>query len=332
MKRTVYIYTGLLVAWVICSHDVLAHHASAGLYEPDGRAIVRGRVESLQWRNPHVRFSLSVINEQGIAETWEIEAGSVNTLERIGVDAALLAVGNVVEASGSPGRNARPIMFADTIVSSDGQASALNVAASERYSIENSGRSTAEDLFRVWVPFQLPQTGAGKTEFPLTAAAQAARAAWDPATDPALRCIPPGMPAAMDNPYPIEFEDSGDMIILRLEEWDGVRSIHMNADGTDASPQPMPMGYSTGRWDGQTLVVETSQISYPYLDDLGTPQSAASRIIERFEIDRDAGLLTWDAQVVDPENLAAPVTFQIAWEYIPGNVIKPFNCTLPASD
>jgi hypothetical protein len=333
----VWICAGLVAASLVAGVTAYGHHASAGLYEPDGSATVLGSVESLQWRNPHVRFSLLVMNAQGTEETWEIEGGSVNTLERIGVDRDLLAPGNVVEVSGSPGRNGRTIMFARSIVSSDGQASALNVAASERYAIENSGRSPADDLFRVWVPFRLPNTGAGRSEFPLTEAGRAARARWDPASDPALRCIPPGMPTAMDNPYPIEFEDRGDTIILQLEEWDGLRRIHMNAADADgsadpSSQEPSPMGYSVGRWEGDSLIVETSRISYPYLDDLGTPQSNASRITERFDLDRDAGLLSWTAQIVDPANLTEPLEFEIAWEFIPGNVIKPYNCALPGND
>lgn len=333
----VWIPAGFIAASLFAAGTACGHHASAGLYERGGSATVQGRVESLQWRNPHVRFSLLVMNAQGAEETWEIEGGSVNTLERIGVDRDLLAPGNVVEVSGSPGRNGRTIMFADSIVSSDGQASALNVDASERYAIENSGRSPAQDVFRVWVPFRLPTTGRGSIEFPLTEMARAARDAWDPNSDLALRCIPPGMPSAMDNPYPIEFEDRGDTIILRLEEWDGVRTIHMSPDAADEAPEPSPpepspMGYSEGRWDGDSLIVETSRINYPFLDDLGAPQSEDSHITERFDLDRDAGILSWTAQFVDPENLTEPVVLEITWEYIPGNVIKPFNCALPGND
>jgi hypothetical protein len=140
VQRSIGIASGFIAVCCATGQNAPAHHASAGLYERDGRASVRGIVESLQWRNPHVRFTLLVTDDSGEQETWNIEAGSVNTLERIGVDAELLAIGNFVEAGGSPGRNDRAIMFADTIVSSDGQASALNIHASQRYQIDDSAR------------------------------------------------------------------------------------------------------------------------------------------------------------------------------------------------
>ena len=136
------------------------------------------------------------------------------------------------------------------------------------------------------------------------------------------------MPVAMDNPYPVSFEDLGDRIIFRLEEWDGVRTIYMNGAEPAVPPDPSPMGYSVGRWEGGTLIVETSRISYPYLDDIGTPQSADSTMTERFTLEGDQGLLLWSAVVEDPEYFSEPVLFEIAWEYIPGNVMKEFNCAL----
>ena len=64
---------------------------------------------------------------------------------------------------------------------------------------------------------------------------------------PGLRCVPPGIPVAMDNPYPIDFMNRGGTIVMRLEEWDGVRVIHMNADA-NADDQPAShMGFSVGR-------------------------------------------------------------------------------------
>ena len=139
------------------------------------------------------------------------------------------------------------------------------------------------------------------------------------------------MPAAMDNPYRIELDDLGDRILLCLEEWDGVRTIHMNPDPA-ATPEPSPMGYSVGHWDGDTLVVETSRINYPYFDDLGTPQGEALRVTERFELDANARTLSWTAEIVDPQTFTEPVVLEILWLWIPGNELKSFSCALPGND
>jgi hypothetical protein len=164
---------------------------------------------------------------------------------------------------------------------------------------------------------------------PLTEPAFAFRSEWDPADDPSLRCEPPGMPAAMDNPYPIELENQGDTIVLRLEEWDGVRTIHMNPDPAAEPPAASPMGHSVGRWEGDTLVVETSRIDYPYFDDLGTPQSRSIRVTERFDLDAGNAALLWTGEIVDPVSFSEPVVLEIEWRWIPGNERKPFRCALP---
>jgi hypothetical protein len=315
---------------------VAAHHASAGLYDRTVTAAKSGEVVSVFWRNPHVRLAISVTREDGTKETWQIEAGSVNTLERMGVTEDTFAIGDRIDVSGYAGRGGSKVMFANTIASESGEDVPLGANISQRYARPEqlaAGRAIdtgpATDIFRVWVPTAVPNTGAGRASFPLTASAEAAREAWDPARDPALRCIPPGMPAAMDNPYPIAFEQDGEDIVLRLEEWDGVRTIHMSAAGGATRQAPTPMGHSSGRWEGSTLVVETSGIDYPYFDDLGTPQSPEIRVQERFTLHSQERRLSWEAEITDPVNFTAPVVMRIEWQWVPGHEIKPFDCALP---
>jgi hypothetical protein len=317
----------------------LAHHAASGLYDRAGSITVRGRIDSLVWRNPHVRFTLLVPQDDGSRETWQIEAGSVNSLERMGVTQDVLTPGGNIEVSGLPGRDGQAIAYARSIVSASGEEVPVFFDINDLNSHYELGRETdsgnaesAIDLFRVWVPVRVPNTGSGQYDFPLTQAARAARATWDPASDPSLRCVPPGMPAAMDNPYPIEFEDHGDTIVMRLEEWDGVRTIHMNPGTTGTAPAPSPMGYSVGTWDGDSLIVETNRIDYPFFDDLGTPQSASIHVSERFDLDSARGRLHWTGTIVDPVNFTEPVVLEIDWRWIPGNARKPYNCALPDSD
>lgn len=332
-RQAIFLLVPALLAGVDGS---FAHHAASGLYDRDGSITVSGRVESLFWRNPHVRFTLIVADDDGSEQLWEIEAGSVNSLERMDVSESVLTPGSVVEVTGLPGRDSQPIAYARSIVSATGEQVPIFFDINDlgsHYELErddSAADGSGQDLFRVWIPVRLPNTGSGRVDFPLTEAARAARADWNPANDPALRCVPPGMPAAMDNPYPIEFEDRGDTIVLRLEEWDGVRIIHMGADaGPDA---PSPMGYSVGKWEDDALVVETSRIDYPYFDDLGTPQSDQMRIVERFSLDDSGDRLFWRAEVTDPLSFTEAVELEIEWRFIPGVSRKAFNCALPAQD
>ena len=166
-------------------------------------------------------------------------------------------------------------------------------------------------------------------DFPLTEAARLELAAWDPETDNyAKRCIPAGMPEAMMQPFPIEFIDRGDTIILKIEEWDNSRTIHLNAD-PEADVPYSRMGYSVGRWEGDTLIVETDRINYPYFNDQGIPQSDAVKIIERFTLNAQDARLDWTAILTDPGTFTEPVTMAgMHWEWIPDNEIKPYNCVV----
>ena len=325
---------GLLITLTLSAFSVLAHHAATGRYERDVFGEIEGEITDIFWRNPHVRLIITRTGDDGQQEDWEVEFGSVNTLERLGVTRDAVAMGDRVSVNGRMGRNGLTAMFARSIVTADGEEVPLQADVEQRYGLTDQARRDARnadeaqraDIFRVWLPVERPNTGAGNTVYPLTEAGRMAQAGWDPENDPALRCIPPGLPTAMDNPYPIEFRDEGDTIVMLLEEWDGERTFYMSGEGEPAQPR---MGRSVGRWDGRTLVVETRDIDWRYVDDLGTPQSEDVVINERFTLSPDGTDLAWEARISDPVNFTEPVVMEGVWTWVPGHEIKPFNCALP---
>jgi len=329
---------GVLLSALLGASTASAHHAATGLYERDVFGEVEGEITSIFWRNPHVRFTLAVPGDNGEDEAWEVEFGSVNTLERIGVTRDVVSVGDRISVYGRMGRQGLKAMFAGAMTLANGEEVPLQADVARRYGLEraaprdpsaNLDPSTA--LLKVWIPTERPRTGLGTMQYPLTAAGRAAVEAYDPADDPALRCIPPGIPTAMDNPYPIQFVARGEDLVLLLEEWDGVRNIQMTDVDDGAWRSHARMGHSVGRWDGNTLVVQTTDIGWRFIDDLGTPQSEDSVIDERFTVSPDGTRLSWEARITDPMNFTEPVVMEGLWTYVPGNEIKPFNCTLPES-
>ena len=129
-------------------------------------------------------------------------------------------------------------------------------------------------------------------------------------------------------PFPIQFIDQGDTITLNIEEWDNSRTIFMGADPEADAPYSR-LGYSVGRWEGDTLVVETNRINYPFFNDQGIPQSEAVEFVERFTLSEDETRLDWTATLVDPETFTEPVTMHdMHWEWIPTNEIKPYDCVV----
>ena len=98
-----------------------SHHAAAGLYDREAVGMIEGEVVSVFWRNPHVRFTVESLGEDGVSETWEIEGGSVNTLERVGIYASTVQVGDHVSFWGFPGRNGQQVIFAREMTLSGGR-------------------------------------------------------------------------------------------------------------------------------------------------------------------------------------------------------------------
>ena len=323
-----------LLATLLLAASVSAHHASTGRYDPNIFGTVEGEITDIFWRNPHVRLMISRTNEAGQAEAWEVEFGSVNTVERLGVTRESISVGDRVSVYGRMGRNGLTAMFARDIVLDTGESVPLQADPEQRYGMTeqafaaaaNADVSLRSNIFRVWVPVSRPRTGFGTIDWPLTEAGRTAKAAWDPENDPALRCIPPGLPTAMDNPYPVQFVDRGDTIVFLLEEWDGERTIFMNGEG---EPAQAYMGRSVGRWEDDALVIRTTDIDWRFIDDLGTPMSEDVVIDERFWLNDDGTDLFWEARITDPLNFTEPVVMEASWTWVPGNEIRPFNCALP---
>ena len=90
------------------------------------------------------------------------------------------------------------------------------------------------------------------------------------------------------------------------------------------------MGYSVGRWDGRTLIVESKNFTGGADDDMGTPQSAAMQVVERFTLSEDENRLDWEATVTDHEKFTEPVSRQkLHFAWVPGEEIKPFDYSVP---
>jgi hypothetical protein len=128
------------------------------------------------------------------------------------------------------------------------------------------------------------------------------------------------------NPYPIGFTDEGERIRLDIEEWESTRYIDMVSEEIPAGPPAGRLGYSIGRWVGDTLVIETGRIGFEYLDDEGTPMSDEARILEQYTVNEDGSRLDYTVAVTDPVNLIGPAVWDAHWTHVPGTVIRPFEC------
>ena len=114
-------------------------------------------------------------------------------------------------------------------------------------------------------------------------------------------------------------------IEIRYEHSGAVRPIRMD-DTPPLNDEHTPLGYSRGRWDGDVLIIVTTQLAGGIIhNDWGSPVSAEAEITERYS--RSAGQnLQLELIVQDPANYTEPVTLQREWVFSPDEQIRPWNC------
>jgi hypothetical protein len=324
-----------------------AHHSFFGRFDTQQLVELEGEVAEVLWRNPHAYFSLRVDGT-----VWEIETSSLTVLKRMGIDESTIRVGDRIRIAANPPAGEKKEMYARHVLLPDGRELLLNVGLEPRWTgrdravgdesllMAREGDRSRPDLgiFRVWshtrtIARLFPEVvdaSADINAYPLTPAARAQLAEFDRSTDnPTANCVPKGMPTIMEAPYPIEFvaQDDGD-ILLKLEEYDLTRRIHMSAGATRELPQPSPLGFSTGRFEGDALVVTTTRISWPYFSQLGIRQSPAVELVERFTPAADGSRLDYELTVTDPATFTRPVVLRQHWLWLPNVTLLPYECTV----
>ena len=327
--RVVAITLGLLVLPIVTS----GHHSTAE-YDRSVLQELEGEVLRVLWRNPHIRFTLRRENEDGEEEIWDLHGSDVNGLDRRNVPHDLVRVGDVIRVSGSPSTRRERHVSMNNLLAASGTEIMISPAATPLWSATVVGRSSSvvetsaavtkdQAIFRVW-----SRSGARAQEtryFPATAAAIAARSTWDSEDNFATRCEPEGMPRIMTNPHPFEFVDHGTELALRSELYDLTRTIHMDEAAVPDDQAASLLGYSVGRWEDNALVVTTSRVSWPYFDNIGTPQSEAVAYVERFTLSEDQNRLNYRLTVTDPENFTEPAIYEHYW-LARGEDLQRYDC------
>jgi hypothetical protein len=128
-----------------------------------------------------------------------------------------------------------------------------------------------------------------------------------PEDNQTANCLPPGMPGIMGQPYPMEFLLTPGKVTIVIEAYTQVRHIYTDGRPLPADPDPKFFGTSVGRWEGDTLVVDTAGFSPLTQIDRFAPHSDKMRISERFRL-TDPDVMTIDTTITDPEALTAPYT------------------------
>ncbi len=127
--------------------------------------------------------------------------------------------------------------------------------------------------------------------------------------DPETNCYLGGVPRSTYMPYPFQIMQSQDNVVIAYQYATGFRRIFV--DGTDEAPLDSWMGWSNGRWDGDTFVVEVTGLNgQTWLDRSGNYASANATVTERYT-PIGPNHLRYEATIEDPTVYSQPWTISL---------------------
>jgi len=146
-------------------------------------------------------------------------------------------------------------------------------------------------------------------------------------------CVPPSAAFYMQAPFPMEIYQGTELIVFKMEYFDMYRVIFL--DGRGPLPEGAPhskSGYSVGRWEGDTLVVETTHLAAGTFMNNGLNHSDGLVMTERFRLSPD-GTTLWATQLYqDPAMFAERAARYMAWTRVPGEHVFPYECDASYGD
>ena len=177
------------------------------------------------------------------------------------------------------------------------------------------------DLSGVWASpgtkyfFDLTADGVEAPLLPKAAALYKERLAQLQKGHPSERCIGHGVTDYDTVPAPRRFIQTPAMIAILFESYNHFRQIFLDGRALPRLTQPAYMGYSIGKWDGDTLVVETTGFDdRGWLDMNGHPQTETTRITERY-FRHDFGHMDLQLIIEDPNAYAKPWGIKMVLNY-----------------
>jgi hypothetical protein len=149
---------------------------------------------------------------------------------------------------------------------------------------------------------------------------------------PGLYCVGAGMPGSMQGAggYPMEIFQRPEQMFIVYELHSEIRRIYFgDRNAPEADRVPSRSGYSSGRWEGDTLVIETNNLVEQV--EQRSAHSDEAVIVERYRLDgKDAQgrrILTAEMTMTDPKFYTEPVKATKRWVEVPNGRLLPYECT-----
>ncbi len=354
------------VAVLLALAPLGAHHVIAAKFDSAKKVTLRGPVTEVDWANPHVHVFINVAGPDGRPVNWAIELESTVDLHREGWTRNDVRVGDVLSVEGiaardgskqawslsmTNGRTGQRVFFARPIAPParsgkptprwpDGQPRLGALPGDTGYWASPS----ATTLVERGVTVQADANGllANIADAPRVAPFQPwARDLYvyrqrnflkdDPMF---INCLPPGGPRMFQNRYGVQFLENRDRQRIFVMMGGGNRNWRLiYTDGREQKGQiqgdadnPLYFGRAVGRWEGDTLVVDTKDFNERFwFGNGGLPHTHQLHLVERFSRP-DFDTLRYDVTVEDSG--AYTRTWSTGWtlSWVPGEDMPEYFC------
>ncbi len=342
----------LALAFIVMAAPASAHHG-LGRFDPTREIDVEGTLTSLDFVNPHSYVHFNAVQADGTTIAMQCEMRAATVLRRSGWSPDMFVPGVAIKIVGRPHRDDPHYCYADTLTIGDAPTLERYQQLSDGNSTNRADRpfrlaSGKPNLAGDWAQEQYimarpPQGPANLVPESLVQAVEAGEVAmadvpshgWVPppvmltaagqAASDALRDLPPERnPRLSCQITSVLFDWVFDGTINRITQSDDVitmeygrgltRTVHMNLAAHPLRVAPSRAGHSIGRWDGDTLVVDTVAFEPGSLAG-AVAHSAELHIVERFALDPATLALRREYVATDP--------LYFVDEYVSGDTVLP---------
>ena len=314
------------------------------IFDSTRRVTLRGTVTNVEWINPHVRFAINVGQAANIVN-WVVELPeSAVVLERSGFNARSLKIGDTVTVQAMAAAGTPRLARASTVAFTKGGGVLFKSSVSARPAFAPVPR-WPDGQPRLGPPPGAKGYWRADVQDPDTAnlkAGEAVALPWAKAVldyrvrtqfkdDPAARCVPPGGPRQFLGPQGFQFVEQRELGRILVLLGDGDRNWRIIY--TDGRPVAQPAdvvasyyGSSVGRWDKDTLVVDSVGYNEKFwFMSGGLPHTEALHLTERFTR-QDRNLMKYAVTIDDPRTYTKPWTAAWTMQWVPDQEIQEFFC------
>jgi len=328
MKKERFIPVILILSFLLYPDILLAHHSHATIDNNDVR-VLTGVVVKYGWAMPHVYLKVRAPNLDGQPVEYSIEMGNPPSLVRQGWTKESLQSGDVITWQGAHDKNKSRNYSTAEWVEKDGIRLGATGNRVDQLEIKPS-----TDLNGLWTrddpggfnPHYLPPK-----DWPYTQFGQAMVDSFIESNNPMLECKDPGPPKSMLLPYPhrIVRQDENTILIER-DMMPVARVVHLARDYPMG--EPSALGHSTGWFEGDQLVVETTNfVADRWGMQTGVDSSEKKHLVERFSLINGGMGLMAEITITDPVYLKEPKTINHYWRKLPDRDLVQAPCTLESA-